>query len=81
MLYFHSIEKLLGLQGACVIKIENIEEKTILHCELKRKTHKGPCCGTATDKIHDYRRQVIKDIPAYTILLISAELIGSRKSF
>lgn len=73
MLYSHSIEKLLGLQGVCVKKIENIEEKTVIHCELERKIHKCPCCGTATDNIHDYRRQVIKDIPAYgknTVLIL-----------
>ena len=27
--------------------------------------HKCPCCGKITDKIHDYREQVIKDIPAF----------------
>lgn len=73
MLYTHFTEKLLGLQGVCIKKVERTEENCIIHAELERKPHTCPCCRTATDKIHDYRRQVIKDIPAYgknTILVL-----------
>lgn len=30
-----------------------------------RKTHKCPCYNTLTDTAHDYREQVINDIPAF----------------
>lgn len=65
MLYTHSTEKLLGLQDLIVTKIEDIEKEIHIFGELKRKPHKCPCCGEYTDKIHDYRKQVIKDIPAF----------------
>lgn len=65
MLYTHSTEKLLGLQGVKVNKVENDGNNVIIHLELERKEHKCPCCGGATDKIHDYRKQTIKDIPAF----------------
>ena len=32
---------------------------------MPRKEHFCPCCGKLTDKVHDYRRQYIKDIPAF----------------
>ncbi|MGN0470227.1 MAG: transposase family protein [Acutalibacteraceae bacterium] len=31
--------------------------------ELRRKACKCPECSAETDKIHDYRTQIIKDIP------------------
>jgi transposase len=33
--------------------------------QLKKKAQKCPCCGRKTKKIHDYREQGIKDIPAF----------------
>ena len=54
--------KLLGLQG---VIIENIEENngTIeVAVSLERKTHCCPRCGAETNKIHDYRKQVITDL-------------------
>lgn len=65
MLYNDFNGKLVGLQGVIITKVENSEEKIIIYAEMKRKPHKCPCCGTETDKIHDYRNQVIKDIPAF----------------
>lgn len=54
--------KLLGLQG---VIIENIEEKngTIeIMVSLERKKHHCPQCGKETNKIHDYRKQIITDL-------------------
>ena len=65
MLYTDSIRKLLGLQDVIVTKVENLNNKTVLYAELERKTHNCICCGTATDTIHDYRIQKIKDISAF----------------
>lgn len=65
MLYKYFTEKLTGLQGISIEKIENNNNSIHIHCKLERKTHKCPCCGNHTDKVHDYREQVIKDIPAF----------------
>ena len=65
MLYNHFTEKLIGLQHIEVEKIEKTENSIHIFCKLKRVLHKCPCCVNTTDKIHDYREQVIKDIPAF----------------
>lgn len=33
---------------------------------MKCKPHKCPCCSEKTDRIHDYRSQIIKDIHAFS---------------
>ena len=65
MLYTYSIEKLTGLQGIIINNIESNEKEVHIHCELERKPHKCPNCGCVTDCVHDYRVQVIKDIPSF----------------
>ena len=65
MLYRHFAEELLGLQGVKVKNIEKEENSITIYAELERKIHKCPCCGTATDTVHDYRKQKVKDIPAF----------------
>lgn len=65
MLYKHFTEKLLGLQDVEIEKIEEIDNTVHIYCQLKRKMHHCPHCSAKTDKIHDYRQQVIKDIPAF----------------
>ena len=65
MLYKHFTEKILGLQGISIENIKNTDNTIHVYCKLERKLHKCPCCGNFTDKIHDYRVQIIKDIPAF----------------
>ena len=65
MLYTDFTEKLLGLQDVIITNVEESEKEIIIYAELKRKKHNCICCGTATDTVHDYRRQVVKDIPAF----------------
>ena len=65
MLYTDFTEEMLGLQGVKVTKIEKDEKTLVIHAEMQRKEHHCISCGTATDTIHDYRTQVIKDIPAF----------------
>ena len=65
MLYTYSIEKLTGLQGLIINNIESNEKEVHIHCELERKPHMCPNCGCVTDCVHDYRVQVIKDIPSF----------------
>ena len=65
MLYKHFTEKILGLQDILIENIKNTDNTIHVYCKLERKLHKCPCCGNFTDKIHDYRVQIIKDIPAF----------------
>ena len=65
MLYTHSTEKLIGLQDLKIISVNDNETEIHIYGQLERKLHKCPCCGAETNKIHDYREQVIKDIPLY----------------
>ena len=76
MLYKYFTEKLLVLQDVDIEKVEEIDNSIHINCRLKRKPHKCPCCGKLTDKVHDYREQPIKDIPAFLFILISADIVA-----
>ena len=65
MLYTNFTEKLIGLQDLIITKVEDNEKEIHIYGEIRRKPHKCPCCGELTDKIHDYREQIIKDIPLF----------------
>ncbi len=65
MLYTHFTREILGLQEVIITKVESNENNLIINAELERKKHNCISCGTATDTIHDYRKQTIKDIPAF----------------
>ncbi len=65
MLYADFTGKLLGLQGLNITNIEESDGKLLIYAEMERKAHNCICCGTATDTVHDYRAQHIKDIPAF----------------
>ena len=55
--------KLLGLEDVIVKNVYEVKGECHVELELPRREHKCPCCGTITDKIHDYRIQKIKDLP------------------
>lgn len=65
MLYNHSTEKLIGLQGLIVKNIEEKENTIFIYSEMEKKPHCCPYCSTTTSTIHDYRTQHIKDIDAF----------------
>jgi transposase len=65
MLLTNCIENLTGLQDVIINKIENCNNETHIYCSLKVKEHKCPCCGEHTTSIHDYREQIVKDVPAF----------------
>lgn len=65
MLYNNYTEKLIGLQDIFVKNITQDKEFTTIHIEMRKKPHKCPCCGTYTEYVHDYRKQTIRDIPAF----------------
>lgn len=65
MLYNHFTEELLGLQGVKIRKVEQDEKNILIYVEIERAKHKCPCCSEQTDRVHDYRLQRVKDIPAF----------------
>lgn len=65
MLYTHFTEEILGLQGVKVTNIESDTKTLTIYVILERKEHFCTACGSATNTIHDYRTQTIKDIPAF----------------
>ena len=65
MLSIDYTQKLLNLQGVLVKKVTSVHSFTMIDIEMPVTTHICPHCGTHTSYIHDYRRQLIKDIPAF----------------
>lgn len=63
MLMTNHITKLLNLEDVIITNVENISGQLHIYLELPRKKHICPCCGAETACIHDYRMQIIKDIP------------------
>ena len=55
--------KLLNLEDVIITNVENISDQLHISIELPRRKHVCPCCGTVTDRVHDYRMQTIKDVP------------------
>ena len=65
MLSIDYTQKLLNLQGVLVKKVTSVHSFTMIDIEMPVAAHACPHCGTHTSYIHDYRRQLIKDIPAF----------------
>ena len=55
--------ELLNLEGVIITNVENITDQLHVYIELPRTKHVCPACGAVTDRIHDYRMQIVKDIP------------------
>ena len=53
----------LNLEDVIITKVENISDQLHISIELPRRKHGCSCCGAVTDRVHDYRMQVVKDIP------------------
>lgn len=59
------ITNLLDLKDVKITKFRNRKNRIRIHIELPIREHTCPCCHAKTSKIHDYRFQLIKDIPIY----------------
>lgn len=64
MLYSYLIEKLIGFKDVNITKFENIRNEKHIYLTMKQRVHKCPVCGCPTSKIHDYRIQIVKDLPS-----------------
>lgn len=59
------ITNLLDLKGVNIIKFRNRKNRIRIHIQLPIREHCCPCCHYKTSRVHDYRFQLIKDIPIY----------------
>lgn len=59
------IEKIIGMQEVEVKKIENEEKKITIYIERYRQECICPVCGRKTVRVHDYRWQKVKELPAF----------------
>ena len=55
--------KLLELEDVILQDIQSTNTEVHVFFSLQRKTHTCPFCAALTDKVHDYRTSVIKDLP------------------
>ena len=55
--------QLLNLKDVIITNVKNISDELHIYLELPRVSHICPHCGKETERVHDYRMQVIKDIP------------------
>ena len=65
MLSTNFSEEMLGLQDVIIKKCESDDKNCEIELELTRKVCKCPHCGEMTDRIHDYRRQPVSDLPLF----------------
>lgn len=65
MLNSYYTGKMLGLQDVEVKNICENGKNLEIEVEQPRRESVCPCCGMKTSKIHDYRRQRVKELPAF----------------
>ena len=70
MLYLNYTQNILGLQGVLVKKVTSSRCLTLIDIEMPVSQHICPACGLSTSYIHDYRHQLIRDIPAFGVPVI-----------
>lgn len=55
--------KILDLKDVIVTNVEKNDIELHIYLELPRRKHSCPQCGYETDSVHDYREQLVKDLP------------------
>ncbi len=62
----NSITSILELKDVQITNIESLSQENYIHIEIPKKLHHCPNCKHLTDTIHDYRIQIILDVPLYS---------------
>ena len=57
------IKQLLNLKGVKVTKISHGNSFVKIYIKTDPHEHTCPKCGSKTSRVHDYREQLIKDLP------------------
>ncbi len=55
--------KLLEMEDAIIENLYTTDTEVHIHFHLERRPHACPYCGAVTDKVHDYRTSILKDLP------------------
>ena len=55
--------KLLDMEHMEIKEVETTQQQIIVHVQTERRVSECPACGALTNTIHDYREQIVKDIP------------------
>lgn len=58
-------KNLIGIKDIIIKEIHGDDEMINIIIEMPKKEHKCPVCEAATDFIHDYRTQKVKDLPSF----------------
>ena len=51
-----------GFKGVIIEKMEQLEERVILHVSMPKKEHACPNCGEKTNRVNDYRIQKVNHL-------------------
>lgn len=62
-MYNHCINKLLDIKEVKVKRVEHADSFVKIYLETPPSLQKCPACGLETRSVHDYRRQIVKDLP------------------
>ena len=62
---YYFINNLLNLKDVIINKISNEDNSIKIFISTKPKEHVCPACSSKTSRVHDYREQIIKDLPIH----------------
>jgi len=62
---YYFINNLLNLKDVIINKISNEDNSIKIYISTKPKEHICPACSSKTSRVHDYREQIIKDLPIH----------------
>lgn len=64
------ISKLLGMGSINILDLNSDDKAIVIAFKLQRRPHICPDCAGITNKVHDCRIQIVKDVPAFGKKLI-----------
>lgn len=80
-MHSNSTNKLINLKEVKVKKIEHTDSCLKIYLTTHKQDQICPCCGATTSAVHDYREQVIKDLPLqfkHTYLVLNKRRYACR---
>lgn len=73
------ISNILEIKDLIITNVESTPENICISFKLERRDHVCPNCGAITNKVHDYRKSIIKDTPIlgkmYYFFIPNADII------
>lgn len=62
-MHSHCTKNLLDLEGVLIKNVVHANNYVKIYIQTPTTLHTCPACGKQTKRVHDYRNQVIKDLP------------------